>query len=215
MSHADRRALPWPVVTHRRVDLPPDQYDERWAALAAAGEEIHGEVNLVEALLQEHGVSGAILDAGCGTGRVAAELAARGHTVTGIDLDPALLDAARAKDPRPEWITADLAAIGPDVAPGPFAAVVAAGNVMIFVARGTERTVVTNLAARLDPGGLFIAGFQVRRGRLGIDEYDEHCAAAGLTPVAHFATWAGDPLGPSPDYVVAVASAPVAPASKR
>jgi predicted TPR repeat methyltransferase len=183
--------------------------------MAAAGEEVHGEVNLVEALLREHGLTGAILDAGCGTGRVAAELAARGHTVTGIDLDPALLDAARAKDARPQWITADLAALGPDVAPGPFAAVVAAGNVMIFVARGTERTVVANLAARLAPGGLLIAGFQVLRGRLGIDEYAEHCAAAGLEPVAHFATWTRDPIGATPDYVVAVASAPGAPASKR
>ena len=86
---------------------------------------------------------------------------------------------------------------------------------MVFVARGTERTVVTNLAARLAPGGLLIAGFQVRRGRLGIEEYDEHCAAAGLALVAHYATWQADPLGPSPDYVVAVASAPVTPTSKR
>lgn len=203
------------VVTHRRVDLSPDRYDERWAALAAAGEEIHGEVNLVEALLRERGSTGAILDAGCGTGRVATELAARGHTVTGIDLDPALLDAARAKDARPRWITADLATLDPDVAPGPFAAAVAAGNVMIFVARGTERTVVANLAARLEPGGLLIAGFQVRRDRLGIDEYDEHCAAAGLEPVAHFATWTREPLGASPDYVVAVSAAPTPPASNR
>ena len=86
-------------MTHRRVDLSPDQYDERWAALAATGEEIHGEVDLVEALLLEHGLTGAVLDAGCGTGRVAVELAARGHAVTGVDLDPALLDAARVKDP--------------------------------------------------------------------------------------------------------------------
>ena len=191
-------------MTHRRVDLPPDQYDERWAALAASGQEVHGEVNLVEALLREHGLTGPVLDAGCGTGRVAVELTARGHEVTGVDLDPALLDAARAKDRRPQWITADLALLGPEVAPGPFAAVVAAGNVMIFVARGTEAAVLANLAARLQPGGLLIAGFQVRAGRLGIDEHDEHCAAAGLEPVAHFATWERDPLGAAPDYVVAV-----------
>ena len=116
----------------------------------------------------------------------------------------ALLDAARAKDRRPQWITADLALLGPEVAPGPFAAVVAAGNVMIFVARGTEAAVLANLGARLEPGGLLIAGFQVRAGRLGIDEHDEHCAAAGLEAVAHFGTWERDPLGAAPDYVVAV-----------
>lgn len=191
-------------MDHRRVDLTPDQYDERWQALAASGAEVHGEVNLVEALLREHGVEGAILDAGCGTGRVAVELARRGHQVTGIDLDPALLDAARAKDARPTWVTADLAALAPGVAPGPFAAVVAAGNVMIFVARGTERAVLANLAGRLGPGGLLIAGFQVRAGRLGIEEHDGHCTAVGLEAVAHYATWDRDPLGAAPDYVVAV-----------
>ncbi len=35
--------------------------------------------------------SGAILDVGCGTGRVALDLARRGHRVTGVDIDPALL----------------------------------------------------------------------------------------------------------------------------
>lgn len=37
------------------------------------------------------------LDAGCGTGFLSLELAARGHRVTGIDLAPAMLDAARRK----------------------------------------------------------------------------------------------------------------------
>jgi SAM-dependent methyltransferase len=185
-----------------------DRYDEQWQALAAAGEEVHGEANLVEALLREHGLRGPVLDAGCGTGRVAVELANRGFAVTGLDLDPALLDAARVKDRRPEWITADLAAMGAGVAPGPFAAAVAAGNVMIFVARGTEQAVIGNLAARLEPGGLLIAGFQVRAPRLDVEEYDRYCAAAGLELVVHYATWdrapLADPAAGPPDYVVAV-----------
>lgn len=37
------------------------------------------------------------LDVGCGTGFLSLELAARGHRVTGIDLAPAMLDAARRK----------------------------------------------------------------------------------------------------------------------
>lgn len=36
---------------------------------------------------------GAILDLGCGTGRVASHLARRGHQVLGLDLDPKLVDA--------------------------------------------------------------------------------------------------------------------------
>jgi SAM-dependent methyltransferase len=38
-----------------------------------------------------------ILDVGCGTGHQAAELAAGGCTVVGVDLDPAMLAAARAR----------------------------------------------------------------------------------------------------------------------
>ena len=69
--------------------------------------------------------------------------------------------AARAKAPTLTWQEADLASLPADVAAGPFAAAVLAGNVMIFVARGTERAVLANLAPRLAPGGLVVAGFQL------------------------------------------------------
>lgn len=36
---------------------------------------------------------GSVLDLGCGTGRVALHLAHRGHAVTGLDVDPELVDA--------------------------------------------------------------------------------------------------------------------------
>ncbi len=49
--------------------------------------------------LAEH-AGGPVLDLGCGTGRVALDLAARGHEVTGLDSEPAFLDAlgARARE---------------------------------------------------------------------------------------------------------------------
>ena len=40
------------------------------------------------------------LDAGCGEGYLARALAARGATVTGIDLSPRLIERARAQDPH-------------------------------------------------------------------------------------------------------------------
>ncbi len=40
-----------------------------------------------------------VLDAGCGTGRVGGRLAELGHTVVGADVDPALIDYAKADFP--------------------------------------------------------------------------------------------------------------------
>ncbi len=49
------------------------------------------DLPLWRALADEHG--GPVLDLGCGTGRVALDLAARGHEVVGIDADPTLAQA--------------------------------------------------------------------------------------------------------------------------
>jgi len=163
---------------------------------------MHGEATFVEAL----GVR-SVLDGGCGTGRVAIELARRGLDVVGIDADPGMLSAARAKAPDLEWVLADLSDFTlPDAdGPGPrrFDAAVLAGNVMIFVVPGTEGAVVERTAAHLRPGGLLVAGFQLVAGRLSLERYDELAAAAGLTLVDRFATWGRDPWSGG-DYAVSV-----------
>src|SRR3954469_6416537 len=74
-----------------------------------------------------------VLDAGCGTGRVAIELARRGIKTVGVDIDPAMIETARRSGPDLEWYPGDLASI--DLGRR-FDAVVMAGNVMIFVAKG-------------------------------------------------------------------------------
>jgi SAM-dependent methyltransferase len=187
----------------KRVELDPAEYDRRWAELAASGQDVHGEADLVAALLPTV-VDSRVLDAGCGTGRVAIELARRGCSTVGIDLDPALLARAREKAPRLAWVEADLAALADDVAPGPFDAVVLAGNVMIFVARGTEGRVLANLADRTAPGGVVIAGFQLSPGRVGVDEYEHLARAAGLVPVARWSTWDQAAYDDRANYLVAV-----------
>ena len=99
-----------------------------------------------------------VLDAGCGTGRVGRELARRGIEVTGVDIDPEMLGTARAKAPDSDWRLADLATV--DLG-RTFDAIVLAGNVMIFLAPGSEPAVVANLARHLAPRGVLIAGFQL------------------------------------------------------
>lgn len=175
-------------------------YDARWHDMAASGENIHGEADYVAELLSQTGGL-RVLDAGCGTGRVAIELDRRGFMVTGIDADPAMLAEARAKAPALTWLLGDLAG-GLDEC-GPVDLVLLAGNVMIFLEPGTEQTVLANLAAKLDPGGLLVAGFSVRPDGLTPAGYDEIAAAVGLQPVARWATWEREPFTGG-DYAVSV-----------
>jgi SAM-dependent methyltransferase len=181
-------------------------YDAQWERLAAAGRSVHGEADLVDALLQEHG-GRRVLDAGCGTGRVAIELAARGYSVVGIDLDAGMLGTARAKAPDLAWVQADLATVRADDLPtgaaSGFDAVVMAGNVMIFVQPGTEGVVLERLRDLLVAGGLLVAGFQLRTERIDLDRYDALAADAGLELVARWATWERAPFAGG-DYAVSV-----------
>jgi ubiquinone/menaquinone biosynthesis C-methylase UbiE len=50
-----------------------------------------------------------VVDVGCGTGRAAAELAGRGARAIGVDLDPAMLTAARDRFPELDLRAADAA----------------------------------------------------------------------------------------------------------
>jgi len=187
-----------------RGDIPRGaEYDDRWARKAARGESIHGEADLVDSLTPQ---GGSVLDAGCGTGRVAIELARRGFTVVGVDFDPAMLDLARDKAPELPWIEGDLAAtVVADEAGGRrrFDAVVAAGNVMIFLERGTEAAVVANIAAHLRPGGVLVAGFQLSDGYMQLHVYDALAERNGLDLEGRFSTWEGAPFDGG-DYAVSV-----------
>jgi len=189
------------------TDAPRGEvYDAQWDRLAAAGRSIHGEADLIDALLRERD-GRRVLDAGCGTGRVAIELAARGYEVVGVDLDDSMLDAARAKAPELTWARADLATLDstdlPEAAPAAYHSVVMAGNVMIFVQPGTEGRVLERLGALLAPEGLLVAGFQLRPDRIGLAEYDRLAGEVGLEAVARWATWDRVPFAGG-DYAVSV-----------
>jgi len=178
-----------------------DDYDARWRSLEASGHNIHGEADLVEALLADSGGS-SVLDAGCGTGRVGIELARRGVRVTGVDADGEMLAVARAKAPEMDWYEADLS--DPNGLPdGSFDLVLLAGNVMIFLDPGTESRVLANLVGRLAPGGLLVSGFSLRPDQLTCAGYDAMASAAGLAPVDRWATWDRHTFADG-DYAVSV-----------
>ena len=173
-----------------------DDYDRKFAQMAASGDDVHGEASFVEALDIRR-----VLDAGCGTGRVAIELDRRGLHVVGVDVDPEMLATARRKAPHLEWRRADLASL--DLAQR-FDVAVMAGNVMIFVAPGTEGAVLQRLASHLRPGGRLVAGFQLLPGRLDLATYDDLAAIAGLVLEDRFATWERQPFAARGDYAVSV-----------
>jgi SAM-dependent methyltransferase len=183
----------------RESDVPRGSaYDRRFDQLASAGVDVHGEAALVDS----YGPL-SVLDAGCGTGRVAIELARRGRTVVGVDVDASMLEAARDKAPELSWVQGDVT--DPQLDFGrTFDVVVMAGNVLIFVPSGTEEQVIANAARWLAPGGRLVAGYSHRRGGLDPARHDACAAAAGLELEDRWSTWDRAPFAPGDAYAVAV-----------
>ncbi|MCA9829817.1 MAG: class I SAM-dependent methyltransferase [Dehalococcoidia bacterium] len=177
-----------------------DDYDASYVRRAAAGENVHGEVDFIQGFNPQ-----SVLDAGCGTGRVARELARRGIEVCGVDIDPGMLGTAQQKAPDLDWRLGDLAMID---AGRRFDLAVMAGNVMIFVTPGTETVVIANMARHLNAGGYLIAGFQLQPAGLSIEHYDELAAEAGLSLVERWSTWDREAYVAGGSYAVSVHQKP-------
>ena len=185
---------PNPWISTRSRD--GDTYDAIYEQRAAAGEDVHGEANFLGRYALK-----SVLDAGCGTGRVTRELAARGLDVVGVDLDPVMLGTGMRKAPELNWLVADLETVN---LKRKFDAVLMAGNVMIFLTPGTEGRVLLNLAKHLKPDGLLIAGFQLRPSGLSLESYDQLAGASGFELQERFATWDADPWVEGGSYAVSV-----------
>jgi trans-aconitate methyltransferase len=125
-----------------------------------------------------------------------------------------MLQQAAHKAPQITWVMGDLAdphlAVG-----GPFELVLLAGNVLIFVEQGTEPAVIANLARRLSPGGLLVAGYSRRPGGFDVAGHDAAAERAGLTLVHRWATWDRRPFSGASEYVVSVHQAAGSPLAAR
>ena len=94
-----------------------------------------------------------ILDVGCGTGHLAAQIAATGAQVTGIDRSPEMIEQARAAHPAIHFEVADARTMK---FPKPFDA--AFSNATLHWVTEPEPAVAA-IAAALRPGGRFVAEF--------------------------------------------------------
>jgi SAM-dependent methyltransferase len=172
--------------------MPKNYFDERIAkSYEARWPELFepAMVDPVVAFLADLAGTGAALELGIGTGRIAIPLSQRGVRVHGIDLSPDMIAELRAKP--------DTDGIGMTV--GDFATTRVSGAYMLaYLLRNTIMNLTTqdgqvacfqNVAAHLDPGGCFVIevvvpalrrlppgetvrAFTVTPTHLGFDEYD-------------------------------------------
>jgi trans-aconitate methyltransferase len=107
-----------------------------------------GLLDLLEAKPEER-----ILDVGCGTGHLTAQIADRGAQVVGIDRSPEMIQQAREKYPALRFEVMDAREIA---LPQRFDAVFS--NATLHWIKEPER-VISGIAKTLKPGGRFVAEF--------------------------------------------------------
>jgi SAM-dependent methyltransferase len=177
-------------------------YIERFRAMARTGDDLAGEARLVDAMAPR---GAHILDAGCGPGRLGGYLATAGHHVVGVDVDPALIEAAEQDHPGPRWLVGDLAEL--DLAARgitePFDIIVSAGNVMTFLAPSTRVRVLGRLRAHLGGAGRAVIGFGAGR-EYEFVQFLADAADAGFASDLLLSTWDLRPFTDDSDFLVAV-----------
>ncbi len=160
------------VVTERSFQAPAEELARLYDLDLS---EDPGDVELYLALARRTG--GPVVELAVGSGRVAVPLAAGGHRVVGVDLDPAMLERAHRRAraegiesppgspddraaPRLSLVEGDLldAAANPAVtAAGPYQLAVLALNSMLLLANGAQQRAALAVMARLlAPGGIAV-----------------------------------------------------------
>ncbi|NDH46914.1 MAG: class I SAM-dependent methyltransferase [Acidimicrobiia bacterium] len=199
-SEVSERWVEW----RRTVDLV--KYDQRWESMAARGENVHGEADAVTRLIERHVADGVgadgprvchVLDAGCGTGRLAVELERRGHIVTAIDLDPDMVERARAKSSAIRWLVGDLAKLDDVIdADDGYDVIVMAGNILNFCAPGSQTTIVHNLVRHLAAGGMLVCGWsqELREDAYLWTDFVRDARELGANLAETWTNWDGDTM---------------------
>lgn len=129
----------------------------------------------LSALLRERGIAAGdtVVDAGCGTGSLALLLARDGFRVTGVDLSPAMIAAARAKDAggRVDWRVGDITSLELGATYG---ALVSVADTLNHVESLDEwEAALRCFHAHLRPGGIvFVDAMTVR----GLEQMDVQSA---------------------------------------
>jgi SAM-dependent methyltransferase len=127
----------------------------RAETLPGYGERILRPVEVELLLRHRAALTGRVLDAGCGAGRVLGYLIALGGEVHGVDISPRLVDHCRQAYPTADVRVGDLRRLSATVT-GPFDAVIAADNVLDVFGDADRRAVLAAIRDILAPEGLLI-----------------------------------------------------------
>lgn len=182
-----------------------EEYVARFTDKYDAGEDTTGEARFVDAIAAR---DSAILDGGCGTGRLGAALTRAGHRVLGVDRSARLIEVARQYFPHAQFGVRDLVEV--DAAdfeaaglPPRIDIVVLAGNVLPCLAPGTEPLVLERLAGLLAEDGRLVVGFHTdREYRVAHLERDQR--ALGLSELHRFSDWQLGPWRDGSPWIVSV-----------
>jgi SAM-dependent methyltransferase len=184
-------------------------YAERFRSMAERGQDIHGEATFVSDLLAP---PARVLDAGCGTGRVAVRLAELGYDVVGVDVDESMLDQARAAAPELDWRLGDLASF--DLGER-FDVVLVAGNTIPLLEPGTLLDACERLGDHLTPGGVVVCGYGLDAAHLpgdcpptALNDVDAAFGVLGLDAVMRYSTWDGHEFEPTDGYAITLYAEP-------
>jgi 2-polyprenyl-3-methyl-5-hydroxy-6-metoxy-1,4-benzoquinol methylase len=155
------------------MDSPRPYYHEfAWAYDLLQNDSIVPRVDFIQAVLGQNRIpaNATILDAGCGTGRYATELAKRGFRVCGVDRSTEFIAIARNREPDAleglEFVIANLLEAS---FPSLFDAVLCRGVLNDFVKDGERGSIFRKFAAWLRPGGILI--FDVRERTKTLERY--------------------------------------------
>lgn len=155
------------------VRLAYDTVADDYARLLPDTQAEHpADLRMLDAFAELVRTAGAVLDAGCGAGRISRYLTDRGCTVRGVDLSPGMVAAGLLAHPDLDLSVATLADL-------PFEDATFAGALVWYSTIHTPDAqlsdVLSELVRVVRPGGHLLVGFQAGSGAVDLAEsYGRH-----------------------------------------
>lgn len=145
----------------------------------AAGSKVFSHPLDHDRFMREVGVDAAVLDYGCGRGRLCGELAQRGfRNLTGVDYSPEMVDAARREHPH-----LDFSVVDGDVLPfadARFDAVLLFAVLTCIASDVAQRNLIAEVGRVLRPGGLLlVSDYPLQTDTRNLTRYDAYAQESG------------------------------------